>query len=556
MHILSIPVTPFPDQRPGTSGLRKKVAVFQRPGYVEAFIQSVFDALPVAVGEAVAGKTLVLGGDGRFFNDAVAQTILRMMAANGVARVLVGRGGLLSTPAASAVIRRRGAFGGIILSASHNPGGPDGDFGIKYNIANGGPAPERVTEAIFQRSRRLASYRTIEAPDLPLDRIGTFRLGSMTVEIIDPIADYAALMERVFDFDRLHELFRGGFQLRFDAMHAVTGPYAREIFERRLGASPGTAVNAEPKPDFAGAHPDPNPTHAAALIAALGAVDGPDFGAASDGDGDRNMVVGKRLGGGAGGALVIGPSDSLAVLAANAHLVPWFKGGLPGVARSMPTSRAVDRVAVALGIPCYETPTGWKYFGSLLDAGRIALCGEESAGTGSDHLREKDGVWAVLFWINILAVRGESAFAILADHWRRYGRNFYLRHDYEALDVEPAGRLIDGLRATLSSLPGRRFGEFSVLKAADFAYTDPVDGTVSSHQGICIEFAEGARIVYRLSGTGTEGATLRVYLERFEPDTARHGVVSGKALAGLAAVSASLADIEGIVGRSQPSVVA
>jgi phosphoglucomutase len=479
-----------------------------------------------------------------------------MMAANGVARVLVGRGGLLSTPAASAVIRRRGAFGGIILSASHNPGGPDGDFGIKYNIANGGPAPERVTEAIFQRSRRLASYRTIEAPDLPLDRIGTFRLGSMTVEIIDPIADYAALMERVFDFDRLRELFRGGFQLRFDAMHAVTGPYAREIFERRLGASPGTAVNAEPKPDFAGAHPDPNPTHAAALIAALGAVDGPDFGAASDGDGDRNMVVGKRLGGGAGGALVIGPSDSLAVLAANAHLVPWFKGGLPGVARSMPTSRAVDRVAVALGIPCYETPTGWKYFGSLLDAGRIALCGEESAGTGSDHLREKDGVWAVLFWINILAVRGESAFAILADHWRRYGRNFYLRHDYEALDVEPAGRLIDGLRATLSSLPGRRFGEFSVLKAADFAYTDPVDGTVSSHQGICIEFAEGARIVYRLSGTGTEGATLRVYLERFEPDTARHGVVSGKALAGLAAVSASLADIEGIVGRSQPSVVA
>jgi phosphoglucomutase len=556
MHILSTPVTPFPDQRPGTSGLRKKVAVFQQPGYVEAFTQSVFDALPEAVGEGVAGKTLVLGGDGRFFNDETAQTILRMMAANGVARVLVGRGGLLSTPAASAVIRQYHAFGGIILSASHNPGGPDGDFGIKYNIANGGPAPERVTEAIFQRSRRLASYRTIEAPDLPLDRIGTFRLGSMTVEIIDPIADYAALMERVFDFDRLRELFRGGFQLRFDAMHAVTGPYAREIFERRLGASPGTAVNAEPKPDFAGAHPDPNPTHAAALIAALGAVDGPDFGAASDGDGDRNMVVGKRLGGGAGGALVIGPSDSLAVLAANAHLVPWFKEGLPGVARSMPTSRAVDRVAAALGIPCYETPTGWKYFGSLLDAGRIALCGEESAGTGSDHLREKDGVWAVLFWLNILAVRGEPACAILADHWRRYGRNFYLRHDYEALGVEPAGQLIEVLRATLPSLPGRRFGEFSVLKADDFAYTDPVDGTLSARQGICIEFTEGARIVYRLSGTGTEGATLRTYLERFEPDPARHGVVPGEALAGLAAVSASLADIEGIVGRSQPSVVA
>jgi phosphoglucomutase len=553
MHVLSVPVTPFPDQLPGTSGLRKKVAVFQRPGYVEAFVQSVFDALPEAVGDGVAGKTLVLGGDGRFFNDEAAQIILRMMAANGVARVLVGRGGLLSTPAASAVIRRRGAFGGIILSASHNPGGPDGDFGIKYNIANGGPAPERVTEAIFHCSQRLASYRIIEAPDLPLDRIGTFRLGSMTVEIIDSIADYAALMERIFDFDRLRELFRGGFRLRFDAMHAVTGPYAREIFERRLGAPPGTAVNAEPKPDFGGAHPDPNPTHAAALIAALGAVDGPDFGAASDGDGDRNMVVGKASG---GEALVIGPSDSLAVLAANAHLVPWFKEGLPGVARSMPTSRAVDRVAAALGIPCYETPTGWKYFGSLLDGGRIALCGEESAGTGSDHLREKDGVWAVLFWLNILAVRGEPACAILADHWRRYGRNFYVRHDYEDLGVEPADRLIEGLRAALPSLPGRRFGEFGVLKAGDFAYTDPVDGTLSAHQGICIEFAEGARIVYRLSGTGTEGATLRVYLERFEPDLARHGVAPGEALAGLAAVSASLADIEGIVGRSQPSGVA
>jgi phosphoglucomutase len=558
MRVLSVPVTPFPDQLPGTSGLRKKVAAFQQPGYVEAFIQAIFNALPETVGDGVAGKTMVLGGDGRFFNDEAAQIILRMMAANGVARVLVGRDGLLSTPAASAVIRKHHAFGGIILSASHNPGGPDGDFGIKYNVANGGPAPERVTEAIFHHSQRLASYRIVEAPDLPLDRIGTFRLGSMTIEIIDSIADYAALMEQIFDFDRLRELFLGGFRLRFDAMHAVTGPYATEIFERRLGAPPGTAVNAEPKPDFGGAHPEPNPTHAAALVTALGAADGPDFGAASDGDGDRNMVVGKRFGGkgGGGGALVIGPSDSLAVLAANARLVPWFKAGLPGVARSMPTSRAVDRVAAALGIPCYETPTGWKYFGSLLDAGRITLCGEESAGTGSDHLREKDGVWAVLFWLNILAVRREPAAAILADHWRRYGRNFYVRHDYEALAVEPAGRLIERLRASLPSLPGRRFGEFSVLKAGDFAYTDPVDGTVSAQQGICIEFAEGARIVYRLSGTGTEGATLRVYLEWFEPDPARHRVAPGKALAGLAALSAFLADTAGIVRRSQPSVVA
>src|SRR5579863_2396075 len=438
MRVVTIPITPFPDQRPGTSGLRKKVAIFRQPGYVEAFVQSLFDALPEAipgaVGDGVAGKTLVLGGDGRFFNDQVAQIILRMMAANGVARVLVGQGGILSTPAASAVIRKRGACGGIILSASHNPGGPDGDFGIKYDVANGGPAPERVTEAIWRHSERIAAYRTIEADPLPLDRLGMLRLGEMAVEVIDPVADYAELMERIFDFDRLSDLFRGGFRLLFDAMHAVTGPYAREIFERRLGAPVGTAVNAEPKPDFGGGDPDPNPTHAAALVNALGApmnsVGGPDFGAASDGDGDRNMVVGRQAG---GGGFVIGPSDSVAVLAANARLVPWFKDGLPGVARSMPTSRALDRVAASLHIDCYETPTGWKYFGSLLDAGRITLCGEESAGTGSDHLREKDGVWAVLFWLNILAVRGEPASAIVADHWRRYGRHFYARHDYEGL---------------------------------------------------------------------------------------------------------------------------
>jgi phosphoglucomutase len=553
MRILSVPVTPFPDQRPGTSGLRKKVAVFQEAGYVEAFIQSLFDALPEAVGEGVAGKILVLGGDGRFFNDQAAQIILRMMAANGVARVLVGRGGILSTPAASAVIRKRGAFGGIILSASHNPGGPDGDFGIKYNVANGGPAPERVTEAIWRHSTRIAAYRTIEAPDLPLDRLGAARLGTMAVEIVDPVADYAELMERIFDFDRLSDLFRGGFRLRFDAMHAVTGPYATEIFERRLGAPAGTAVNAEPKADFGGHHPDPNPTHAAQLVEALGAADGPDFGAASDGDGDRNMVVGKLVG---GGATVIGPSDSLAILAANARLVPWFKDGLPGVARSMPTSRALDRVAASLGIACYETPTGWKYFGSLLDAGRITLCGEESAGTGSDHLREKDGVWAVLFWLTILAVRGEPASAILADHWRRYGRHFYARHDYEALAVEPAGDFIERLRAGLSALPGQRFGEFTVQRANDFAYTDPVDGTVSAHQGIRLEFAEGARLVYRLSGTGTNGATLRVYLERFEADPSRHSVAAEAALASLAAAAASLADIGGILGRARPSAVA
>jgi phosphoglucomutase len=552
MAVKNVPIRPFPDQRPGTSGLRKKVAVFRRPGYVEAFIQSIFDALPDvipgAVGESAVGKTLVLGGDGRFFNDEALQTILRMMAANGVGRVLVGRDGLLSTPAASALIRKHRAFGGIILSASHNPGGPDGDFGIKYNTGNGGPAAERVTEAIFRHSQRVAAYRTIEAPPVSLDRLGETRLGAMIVEIIDPVADYAELMERIFDFDRLRELFRSGFRLRFDAMHAVTGPYAVEIFERRLGAPPGTAVNAEPRRDFGGGHPDPNPTYAADLVAALAAPDGPDFGAASDGDGDRNMVVGRGS--------VISPSDSLAVLAANARLVPWFRDGLPGVARSMPTSRALDRVAEALGIDCHETPTGWKYFGSLLDAGRIVLCGEESAGTGSNHVREKDGVWAVLFWLNILAVRRESAVGILADHWRRYGRHFYARHDYEAVPAEDANRLIDRLRDCLASLRGRRFGAYTVREADDFSYADPVDGSVTERQGIRMEFNEGARIVYRLSGTGTEGATLRVYLERFEPDPDRHGLASDAALAPLAAAAGAVADIEAIIGRSRPSVVA
>jgi phosphoglucomutase len=547
MRALSVPVKPFPDQRPGTSGLRKKVSVFRQPGYVEAFVQSIFDALPEAVGDGVAGKTLVLGGDGRFFASEAAQTIIRMAAANGVGRLLVGRNGLLSTPAASALIRKRQAFGGIILSASHNPGGPDGDFGIKYNVANGGPAAERVTEAIFRHSRQIAAYRTIEAPPLPLDRLGENRLAGMTVEIIDPVADYAALMERIFDFDAIRDLFRSGFRFRFDAMHAVTGPYAVEIFERRLGAPPDTAVNAEPLPDFGGHHPDPNPTHAAALVAAMMDPNGLEFGAASDGDGDRNMVVGRGC--------VIGPSDSLAILAANARLVPWFKEGLPGVARSMPTSRAVDRVAAALGIDCYETPTGWKYFGSLLDAGRIKLCGEESAGTGSDHIREKDGVWAVLFWLNILAARHEPAAVILVDHWRRYGRDFYARHDYEALDSDRAGRLIDRLRHALPALPGQRFGAFTIARADEFAYTDPVDGSITTGQGIRVEFEDEARIVYRLSGTGTEGATLRVYLERFEPDPVRHGVAADAALAPLAAAGAALAEIEAIVGRSQPSVI-
>lgn len=553
MDVVSVPVIPFSDQRPGTSGLRKKVAVFERLGYLEAFIQAIFDALPDAVGDSVGGKLLVLGGDGRFFNDRAIQIILRLMAANGVARVLVGRSGLLSTPAASHLIRQHRAFGGIILSASHNPGGPDGDFGVKYNIANGGPAPEAVTEAIYRRTRQISEYRTIDADPVPLDHLGTLRLGDMVIEIVDPVADYAGLMERIFDFDRIYDLFHGGFRLRFDALHAVTGPYAREIFERRLGAPDGTAVNAEPLADFAGHHPDPNPTYAADLVQALAAADAPDFGAASDGDGDRNMVVAKGPGLGSG---VISPSDSLAILAANAALVPWFRHGLAGVARSMPTSRAVDRVAAALGIDCYETPTGWKYFGSLLDAGRITLCGEESAGTGADHVREKDGVWAVLFWLNVLAVRGIPAAEIVADHWRRYGRHFYLRHDYEAVAAGPAADLIERLRASLPGLRGHRLAGSMVQQADDFAYADPVDGTMSERQGIRIELENGARIVYRLSGTGTEGATLRVYLERFEAEPAGHAIAPADALAGLAAVAAELADIRRMLGRTAPNVVA
>ncbi|HEX5454101.1 MAG TPA: alpha-D-glucose phosphate-specific phosphoglucomutase [Stellaceae bacterium] len=555
MRTVTIPVTPFPDQRPGTSGLRKKVRVFRQPGYVESFVQAIFDAMPEALGEGIAGKTLVLGGDGRFFNTEAAQIVLRVMAGNGVGLALVGKDGLLSTPAVSTIIRERGAFGGIVLSASHNPGGEDGDFGIKLDVANGGPAPERVTDAIWEKTKSLGEYRTVEAPPVPLDRLGRGRLGGMRVEVIDPVVDYAALMERIFDFDRIRDLFRGGFRLRFDAMHAVTGPYATEIFERRLGARAGTAVNAAPKPDFGGLHPDPNPTYAADLVAALAMPDGPDLGAASDGDGDRNMVVAKGTGLGAG---VVGPSDSLAIVAANAGLIPWFKDGLPGVARSMPTSRAVDRVAEALGIACYETPTGWKYFGSLLDDGRIRLCGEESAGTGSDHLREKDGLWAVLFWLNVLAVRGESAAAVVAGHWRRFGRHYYARHDYERVPAEAADRLLDHLRAGLGMLPSRRVGDFTVAAADEFAYRDPVDGSISEHQGIRIEFSEGARLVYRLSGTGTgtEGATLRVYIERFEPDPARQGLDPAAVLAPLAAAAAHLADMPHILGRVTPDIVA
>ncbi|MDZ7590170.1 MAG: alpha-D-glucose phosphate-specific phosphoglucomutase [Rubrivivax sp.] len=538
-----VTTTPFSGQRPGTSGLRKSVQVFRQPGYLQNFVQSLFDVL-----EHHEGATLVLGGDGRYFNDQAIQTVLRLAAGNGFGRVLVGQGGILSTPAASAVIRSRHAYGGIILSASHNPGGPEGDFGIKYNAGNGGPAPEALTEAVYRRTQTIDRTLSVESPEVDLNALGTTQVGGMVVEVIDPVATHADLMETLFDFGAIRRLLgSGAFRMRFDAMHAVTGPYAREVFVKRLGAPAASVVNSTPLPDFGGGHPDPNPTYAAELVAAMFADDAPDFGAASDGDGDRNMIVGRRF--------IVTPSDSLAVLAANAHLVPGYAAGLKGVARSMPTSAAVDAVAAALGIPCFETPTGWKFFGNLLDAGRITLCGEESAGTGSDHVREKDGLWAVLFWLNVLAVRGESVEAIVRDHWRRFGRHVYSRHDYEGVDAAAANALMARLREALPALPGTRFGVGKVTLADDFAYTDPVDGSVTTGQGLRIGFDSGSRIVFRLSGTGTEGATLRVYLERFEADVQRHGIDAQQALADLIATAEQLAGIAAATGRTQPTVI-
>jgi phosphoglucomutase len=543
MNVTSVTTQPIAGQRPGTSGLRKKVTLFQQPGYLENFVQAIFDSL-----EGFQGQTLVLGGDGRFHNDAAIQVILRMAAANGFGRVLVGQHGILSTPAASCVIRKHQAFGGIILSASHNPGGPDGDFGIKYNTGNGGPAPEKITEAIYANTQRIARYLSVDAPDIDLLTLGISTIGAMEVEVIDPVADHAELLASLFDFERIGAMLREpGFRMCFDAMHAVTGPYAHEIFVKRLGAPEASVINGVPLPDFGGGHPDPNPTYAEQLVKTMFADDAPDFGAASDGDGDRNMIVGRHF--------IVTPSDSLAVLAANAHLVPGYAAGLKGVARSMPTSAAVDRVARSLGIASYETPTGWKFFGNLLDAGRATLCGEESAGTGSDHVREKDGVWAVLFWLNILAVRREPVEAILRDHWKTHGRNYYSRHDYEGVDSAAANGLIAHLRESLAALPGRAFGEETVESADDFSYTDPVDGSVSSAQGIRVHLKSGSRIVFRLSGTGTEGATLRVYLERFEPDAAKHAVPTQEALAGLIAIADQLAGIKARTGRDAPTVI-
>ena len=540
-RILTVPTQPIEGQKPGTSGLRKKTKVFMTPHYLENFTQSVFDAIG-----GVAGKVLVLGGDGRFFNDRAVQVILRMAAAQDALRVIVGQGGILSTPAASNLIRKRGANGGVILSASHNPGGIDEDFGMKYNGENGGPAPESVTDRIFARTQELTEYKILETEDVDLSALGEVSLAGMVVEVIDPVADYAKLMAELFDFDAIRNLFAGGFRMRFDAMHAVTGPYATAILEGTLGAPAGTVVNGTPSPDFGGGHPDPNPVWAKDLMDAMFAEDAPDFGAASDGDGDRNMIVGRGI--------YVTPSDSLAVLAANAHLAPAYAKGLAGIARSMPTSRAADRVAEKLGIEAHETPTGWKFFGNLLDAGRVTICGEESAGTGSDHVREKDGLWAVLLWLNILARRIEPVQQILSAHWAEYGRNYYSRHDYEAIPTERANALVQRLRDISGDLPGQSFQGLTVESADDFAYHDPVDGSQSARQGIRIGFKGGSRVVMRLSGTGTEGATLRVYLERYEPDPSRHDLPVEEALAPVIAAAEDIALIREFTGRDRPDV--
>ncbi|GGG60869.1 alpha-D-glucose phosphate-specific phosphoglucomutase [Salipiger pallidus] len=540
--IRTVPTDPIDGQKPGTSGLRKKTAVFQEHHYLENFIQSIWDGIG-----GVEGKTLVLGGDGRHFNGQAAQVVLRMAAASGAKKVIVAKRALLSTPAASNLIRKRGADGGIILSASHNPGGPNGDFGVKFNSSNGGPASETITGKIFDATKSIAEFKITETQDIGLRTLETVSLGDMEIEIVDPVDDYADLMAELFDFDAIRALFKSDFRMRFDAMHAVTGPYASRILQEMLGASPGTVFNAIPLPDFGDGHPDPNPTWAKQLWDEMMSASGPDLGAASDGDGDRNMIVGRQC--------YVSPSDSLAVLAANATLVPGYKDGLKGVARSMPTSQAVDRVAEKLGIDCYETPTGWKFFGNLLDAGKATLCGEESFGTGSDHVREKDGLWAVLFWLNILAVKKCSVAELMDEHWATYGRNYYSRHDYEAVDSDAAAGVMDHVRGQLGSLPGQSFGSLKVVSADEFAYDDPVDGSRAEGQGLRVGFEGGGRLVLRLSGTGTEGATLRVYLEKVETDPAQFGLDPQEALAEVIAAAETIAEIKARTGRDAPDVI-
>ena len=543
MQIDIITTHPYDDQNPGTSGLRKKVKIFQQPGYLENFVQAIFDSL-----DGFAGKTLVLGGDGRYFNRQAIQIIIKIAAANGFGELIIGQGGLLSTPAASNIIRKYNAFGGLILSASHNPGGPEEDFGIKYNVDNGGPAPEKYTNAFYQRSQVIDQYKTVKIEDIDLDGVGSLQIGELKITVIDPVKDYSDLMQSIFDFGLLKQSIGSGYiTLLFDAMHAITGPYAKRIFIDILGATPESVINAEPLEDFGGHHPDPNLAHAHELAERMFSDNAPTFGAASDGDGDRNMITGSQI--------FVTPSDSLAIMAANAHLIPAYAKGLSGVARSMPTSQAVDRVAAKYKLPCFETPTGWKFFGNLLDAGKITLCGEESFGTGSDHVREKDGLWAVLFWLNLIARKRQSVADIVKEHWKLFGRDIYCRHDYEAVETTIANGIVEHLRNQFPALAGRVFGEYTVKYADEFSYQDPVDGSISKNQGLRIGFTNGSRIVFRLSGTGTVGATLRIYIERFEPDVSKHDQDAQVALAELIDLAERFCEVKKRTGRTEPDVV-
>ena len=553
MSIQTVSTQAFLDQKPGTSGLRKKVKVFQQPHYLENFVQSIFDTLTIE-----AGATLTVGGDGRFYNKTAIQIIIKMAAANGFAKVLVGQDGILSTPAASHVIRHFKTFGGIILSASHNPAGPTEDFGIKYNTANGGPAPEKITEAIFAQSKTILQYKIADFADIDLNAIGETKVDGFSVQVINAVSDYADLMAQLFDFSAIKSLLQTGFSLKFDAMHAVTGPYAKEILVNRLSAPATSLMNCEVSETFGGGHPDPNLTYAHELVDVLYAPDtktqaAPDFGAASDGDGDRNMILGNSF--------FVTPSDSLAIIAANAQLIPAYKQGLAGVARSMPTSGAVDRVAAKLNIPCYETPTGWKFFGNLMDADKVTLCGEESFGTGSNHVREKDGLWAVLCWLNIIASKTKAAGnlqtveAIVKAHWAEYGRNVYSRHDYESIPTEAANGVMAHIKSQFLTLPNHVFGHYTVNTCDDFSYTDPIDGSVSTGQGVRILFKCGSRIVFRLSGTGTEGATLRIYLEAYDPNVANHHLDAQVALAEMIEIALTVSQLKQRTGRETPTVI-
>ena len=545
MNIITHTTAPFDGQKPGTSGLRKKVTVFQQPHYLANFVASIFAA--VKPEDGFAGKTLVIGGDGRFYNDTAIQLVIKMAVAQGFARILIGQNGILSTPAVSHIIRKYGAFGGVILSASHNAGGPDGDFGIKFNMSNGGPAPEKITDAIYAYSQTVSSYTAADCADVDLSQIGTTMIGDVSVEIINSVTDYVELMQELFDFDAIRALFASGFTLKFDAMHAVTGPYAHAIFEDLLGAAKGSVFNGTPSTDFGGHHPDPNLVHAKELYDLMMSADAPDFGAASDGDGDRNLIIGRGI--------AVTPSDALAILAANAHLAPAYAGGISGVARSMPTSAAVDRVAQKLGVECFETPTGWKFFGNLLDAGRITLCGEESAGAGSNHVREKDGLWAVLLWLNILAKTRVSVKELLENHWAQYGQNYYTRHDFEEIETDKANPVMAHIKAQLPTLAGKQFGSLTVQSADDFSYHDPIDGSVSHNQGLRVLFTDGSRIVYRLSGTGTVGATIRMYIEQYQADPSKHGGDTQTALAELIQTAYQISDIAALTGRTAPNVI-